>query len=47
MKRLSGKQVSDLAFGEFLQKLKHQSRKRLRLGNQGLETPPDKVALFD
>ena len=30
MKRLWGKQVSDLAFGEFMQKLKHQSRKRLR-----------------
>ena len=30
MKALFGKQVSDLAFGEFMQKLKHQSRKRLR-----------------
>ena len=30
MKRLWGKQVSDLAFGEFMQKLKHQSRKRIR-----------------
>ena len=30
MKRLFGKQVSDLAFGEFLQKLKHQSHKRIR-----------------
>ena len=30
MKRLWGKQVSDLAFGEFLQKLKHQSKKRIR-----------------
>ena len=30
MKRLWGKQVSDLAFGEFLQKLKHQSHKRIR-----------------
>ena len=30
MKTLFGKQVSDLAFGEFMQKLKHQSRKRLR-----------------
>ena len=30
MKRLWGKQVSDLAFGEFTQKLKHQSRKRIR-----------------
>ena len=30
MKRLWGKQVSDLAFGEFLRKLKHQSRKRIR-----------------
>ena len=30
MKRLWGKQVSDLAFGEFLGKLKHQSHKRIR-----------------
>ena len=30
MKRLWGKQVSDLGFGEFLQKLKHQSKKRIR-----------------
>ena len=30
MKRLWGKQVSDLAFGEFLRKLKHQSHKRIR-----------------
>ncbi len=30
MKRLWGKQVSDLAFGEFYQKLKHQSKKRIR-----------------
>ena len=30
MKALFGKQVSDLAFGEFLQKLKHQSKKRIR-----------------
>ena len=30
MKRLWGKQVSDLAFGEFLIKLKHQARKRIR-----------------
>ena len=30
MKRLWGKQVSDLAFGEFMQKLKHQSHKRIR-----------------
>ena len=30
MKRLWGKQVSDLAFGSFYQKLKHQSRKRIR-----------------
>ena len=30
MKRLWGKQVSDIAFGEFLQKLKHQSKKRIR-----------------
>ena len=30
MKRLFGKQVSDLAFGEFIQKLKHQSKKRIR-----------------
>ena len=30
MKRLWGKQVSDLAFGEFSQKLKHQSHKRIR-----------------
>ena len=28
MKRLWGKQVSDLAFGEFLNKLKHQAKKR-------------------
>ena len=30
MKALFGKQVSDLAFGEFLGKLKHQSQKRIR-----------------
>ena len=30
MKRLFGKQASDLAFGEFMQKLKHQSKKRIR-----------------
>ena len=30
MKRLFGKQVSDLAFGEFMQKLKHQCKKRIR-----------------
>ena len=30
MKALWGKQVSDLAFGEFLRKLKHQSKKRIR-----------------
>jgi putative transposase len=30
MKALWGKQVSDLAFGEFMLKLKHQSKKRLR-----------------
>ena len=30
MKRLWGKHVSDLAFGEFLQKLKYQSKKRIR-----------------
>ncbi|MYC74156.1 transposase [Candidatus Poribacteria bacterium] len=30
MKRLWGKQVSDLAFGEFYQKLKHQAKKRIR-----------------
>jgi putative transposase len=30
MKRLWGKQVSDLGFGEFLRKLKHQSKKRRR-----------------
>ena len=30
MKRLWGKQVSDLAFGEFLQKLKYQAKKRIR-----------------
>ena len=30
MKRLWGKQVSDLAFGEFMQKLKHQAKKRIR-----------------
>ena len=30
MKQLWGKQVSDLAFGEFLEKLKHQSKKRIR-----------------
>ena len=30
MKRLWGKQVSDLAFGEFLKKLKHQAKKRIK-----------------
>ncbi|MDE0686561.1 MAG: zinc ribbon domain-containing protein [Candidatus Poribacteria bacterium] len=30
MKRLWGKQVSDLAFGAFLQKVKHQAKKRIR-----------------
>ena len=30
MKALFGKQVSDLAFGEFLEKLKHQAKKRIR-----------------
>ena len=30
MKALFGKQVSDLAFGEFMRKLKHQSPKRIR-----------------
>ncbi len=30
MKALWGKQVSDLGFGEFIQKLKHQSHKRIR-----------------
>ena len=30
MKALFGKQVSDLAFGEFIRKLKHQSHKRIR-----------------
>ena len=30
MKRLWGKQVSDIAFGEFMRKLKHQSKKRIR-----------------
>ncbi len=30
MKHLWGKHVSDLAFGEFLEKLKHQARKRIR-----------------
>ena len=30
MKKLWGKQVSDLAFGAFMQKLKHQSQKRIR-----------------
>ena len=30
MKRLWGKQVSDLGFGEFMRKLKHQSHKRIR-----------------
>ena len=30
MKSLFGKQVSDVAFGEFLEKLEHQSRKRLK-----------------
>ena len=30
MKALFGKQVSDLAFGEFMQKLKHQAQKRIR-----------------
>ncbi len=30
MKRLWGKQVSDGGFGEFMRKLKHQSKKRVR-----------------
>ena len=30
MKRLWGKQVSDLAFGAFMRKLKHQSKKRIK-----------------
>ena len=30
MKHLWGRQVSDLAFGEFIQKLKYQSKKRIR-----------------
>ena len=30
MKRLWGKQVSDLAFGDFIRRLKHQSKKRIR-----------------
>ena len=30
MKRLWGKQVSDLAFGEFMQKVKYQSKKRMK-----------------
>ena len=30
MKALFGKQVSDLAFGEFIKKLQHQARKRLK-----------------
>ena len=30
MKRLWGKQVSDLGFGEFMRKLKHQCKKRIR-----------------
>ncbi|MDE0554270.1 MAG: transposase, partial [Candidatus Poribacteria bacterium] len=30
MKHLWGKQVSDLAFGEFMQKVKHQSQKRIK-----------------
>ena len=30
MKALFGKQVSDLAFGEFLKKLKHQAKKRIK-----------------
>ena len=30
MKKLWGKQVSDLAFGAFMEKLKHQSHKRIR-----------------
>ncbi len=30
MKQILGKQVSDLAFGEFMQKLKHQAKKRIR-----------------
>ena len=30
MKRLWGKQVSDVAFGEFMQKLKYQAKKRIR-----------------
>ena len=30
MKRLWGKQVSDLGFGKFSEKLKHQAKKRIR-----------------
>ena len=30
MKKLWGKEVSDLGFGEFMRKLKHQSKKRIR-----------------
>ena len=43
MKRLWGKQVSDLAFGEFYQKLKHQSHKRIRsVLKIGMWTPTTK-----
>ena len=43
MKRLWGKQVSDLAFGEFMRKLKHQSKKRLKtLHKIGRWTPTTK-----
>ena len=44
MKHLWGKQVSDLAFGEFLVKLKHQSKKRIRsVLNIDRWTPSTKV----
>ena len=43
MKALFGKQVSDLAFGEFLQKVKHQAKKRIRAVLQiGRWTPTTK-----
>ena len=43
MKALWGKQISDLAFGEFMLKLKHQSKKRLKtLHKIGRWTPTTK-----
>ena len=47
MKRLWGKQVSDLAFGDFMRKLKHQSKKRIRSVlkiNRG--HPPQSAVVF-